>query len=64
MNNGSYSSSQAMKNAGAYYGTKYLIFQNVNDFIGNVTDDVVIALGGSNGTGDTPNFNQGGEPEQ
>jgi hypothetical protein len=56
MNNGSYSSSQEMTNAGAYYGTKYLIFLDVNDFIGNVTTDVILALGGSNGTGDNPNF--------
>ncbi len=51
MNNGTYDSSQTMKNAGAYYGSKYLLFQNANDFIGNVTSDVVLALGGSNGTG-------------
>lgn len=56
MNNGSYSSSQGMTNAGAFYGTKYLIFLDVNDFIGNVTNDVRLALGGSNGTGDNPNF--------
>jgi len=52
----SYSSSQEMTNAGAYYGTKYLIIQNINDFIGNVTNDVILALGGSNGTGDNPQF--------
>ncbi len=56
MNNGSYSTSQEMTNAGAFYGTKYLIIQNINDFIGNVTTDVILALGGSNGTGDNPNF--------
>ena len=56
MNNGSYSSSQEMRNAGAFYGTKYLLFQDISDFIGNVTQNVVIALGGSNGTGDNPNF--------
>ena len=54
MNDGSYSTSQEMTNAGAFYGTKYLIFQNINDFLGNVTDNVIIAHGGSNGTGDDP----------
>ncbi len=62
MNNGSYSSSQEMRNAGAFYGTKYLIFQDINDFLGNVTSDVIIALGGSNGTGDNPEF--GVEPPE
>ncbi len=56
MNNGTYSSSQEMTNAGAYYGTKYLIILDINDFIGNVTTDVILALGGSNGTGDDPQF--------
>jgi len=56
MNDGSYSSSQEMSNAGAYYGNKYLIFLNINHFLGNVTDDVILALGGSNGTGDNPQF--------
>jgi len=62
MNNGSYSSSQEMTNAGAYYGTKYLIFLDINDFIGNVTSDVILALGGSNGTGDNPQFAVGKPP--
>jgi len=63
MNNGTYGSSQAIKNAGAFYGAKYIEFQNVNDFIGNVTTDTVLALGGSNGTGDNPLFNEA-TPEQ
>ena len=62
MNNGSYSSSQEMTNAGAYYGTKYLIFLDINDFIDNVTNDVILALGGSNGTGDNPQFAVGKPP--
>lgn len=54
MNNGSYSASQEIKNAGAYYGNKYLDLLNISDFINEITDDVRLALGGSNGTGDDP----------
>lgn len=54
MNDGSYDLSQEMSNVGAFYGNKYLIFSDIDNFIGNVTNDVILSLGGSNGTGDNP----------
>ena len=55
MKNGVYDSTQKMKNAGAFYGTEYLQYNNLDFFIGNITSDVISALGGSNGLGDNPN---------
>ncbi len=64
MNNGTYDNTQQMRNAGSFYANKYLIFADVNNFLNNITFDVIDSLGGSNGTGDNPNFGLPREAEQ
>ncbi len=56
MNNGSYGVSQQVENAGAYYGTRYIEIGDISQFLQIITDEIRVALGGSNGTGDNPNF--------
>jgi len=56
MNNGSYSAGQEIKNAGAYYGTRYIEISDITQFLLDITDEIIIALGGSNGTGNNPQF--------
>jgi len=46
MNDGSYDSSQKMKNAGAFYGTIYLDANNISVFINTVVDTVLSAVNG------------------
>lgn len=46
MNDGSYDNSQAMKNAGAFYGTIYLDSNNITVFINDVVDTVLSAVNG------------------
>ena len=54
MLDGTYDNSQKMKNLGSFYATKYLGYGNVNTFLNSITQDTVLALGGSNGAGDNP----------
>lgn len=54
MMNSGYDDSQRMKNLGSFYATKYLQASNVNQFITNIATDTILALGGSNGAGDSP----------
>ena len=54
MNNGSYGVSQELKNAGAYYGTRYIEINNISQFLQKISDEIILARGGSNGTGNNP----------
>jgi len=56
MLNGTFDNSGKMKNLGSFYAKKYLDISDVNQFLQQLADDSVLALGGSNGTGDNPNF--------
>jgi len=45
MINGTYDSSQGLKNAGAFYGTDYLEFSDVTQFLANIKDTIRNATG-------------------
>jgi len=56
INNGSYGSSQQLKNAGSLYGIKYLEDLDITVFLQGIYNEIITALGNSNGTGNNPEF--------
>lgn len=54
MLDGSYGSSDELKNAGAFYGQFYIDENNISKFLSDIQEKAKIANGGSNGAGDSP----------
>ncbi len=54
MIDGSYDGTLEMINAGSFYANKYIIYQDMNIFFGNITNDVILGLDDSSDDGNVP----------